>query len=175
MARSQRYALKKREHSFLEPELVKAKNNLTEAYRVLANMAKSRQEITPAAEWLIDNFYIIQEQIVQVSNDFPREYQRNIPVLTEGELKGLPRVYELVLNLVTHTDNLVNMETLTQYVKSFQGEETLMLGEVWAIPIMARFVLIQQLAEKSQRVLRQKKIQLEVNELIKDISKKDLR
>ncbi|MEX0720189.1 MAG: glucoamylase family protein [Balneolaceae bacterium] len=175
LARSQNYALEKRGHSLIKPKLEEAKKHLTEAYRVLANLAKNNQEIMPAAEWLIDNFYIIQEQIVQVSNDFPREYQRSIPLLTEGELKGEPRVYELVLNLVTHTDNLIDAETLTQYVKSYQEEDTLMLGEVWAIPIMARFVLIHQLAEKSKRVLSQKKVQLDVNNLVEEVSKKDIR
>src|SRR5690554_2633417 len=138
-------------------------------------MAKNNQELMPAAEWLIDNFYIVQEQIVQVESDFPKEYQQNIPLLTEGYLEGWPRVYELVLNLVTYTDNLVDLETLTHYIKSYQEEKTLMLGEVWAIPIMARFVLIQQLSEKSKRVLLQKKMQLEVNELVKEVSEKDTR
>src|SRR5690606_1488838 len=134
LAQSQKSKIRKKDHVLIKPQLDEAKANLKEAYRVLAKMAKNNQELMPAAEWLIDNFYIVQEQIVQVESDFPKEYQQNIPLLTEGYLEGWPRVCELVLNLVTYTDNLVDLETLTHYIKSYQEENTLMLGEVWAIP-----------------------------------------
>lgn len=169
LAVSQQSAILKKGHILIKPELDKASASLKEAYRMLAKMAKNKEEMMPAAEWLIDNFYIVQEQIVQVNSDFPKEYQRNIPMLTDGYLKGWPRVYELVLNLVTYTDNLVDANTLANYIKNYQEEKTLMLGEVWAIPIMARFVLIQQLAEKSKKVLEQKKMQAEVNRLVKEV------
>jgi cyclic beta-1,2-glucan synthetase len=100
--------------------LDESKQTLIEAYRILSRLAKSEQDISSAAEWLIDNFYIIQEQLVQVEIDFPKEYQKSIPVLNTAEHRGLPRVYELILNYLTHTDNLLDTDSLVQYIQNFQ-------------------------------------------------------
>ena len=150
----------------IKPVLAESKKILEESYRELSTLAKSNKEISPAAEWLIDNFYIIQEQIVQIGIDFPKGYQKSIPLFKKGEFKGLPKVYELVLNLMNHTDNIVDLEVLTQYVQKYQEGRTLMQGELWAIPIMVRFILIEKLAQKASRILLRKSVRKEVNELL---------
>lgn len=154
----------------IKPILEESGEKLTQAYRVLAGLAKSEKELSPAAEWLIDNFYIIQEQIVQAGIDFPKEYQRAIPLLQEGEFTGLPRVYELVLNYLNHTDNVIDTGSLIQYIQSYQQHITLQQGEIWAVPIMIRFILIQKLAEKSSRVLHIKKMRANVSEMLKGMA-----
>lgn len=146
-----------------------SKNELTDAYRILSRLAKTEQDLSPAAEWLIDNFYIIQEQIVQVKVDFPREYQLSIPSLTHGDYKGLPRVYELMLDYLTLTDNLLDPEVLTTYLKDYQEVKILMIGEVWAIPIMIRLILIQRLAEKASRIIYRKNIHKSVQRVIQNL------
>lgn len=156
----------------LKPRLLEAREVLVEAYRVLTRRVKAEKEITPASEWLIDNFYIIQEQVVQVENDFPQNFQRNIPSLTSGEYRGWPRVYEMVLNLAIQTDNLIDLETLLHYVGSYQEEKTLMLGEVWAIPIMARLVLLLQLSDKASGIIQMKRMQAEVESFVHEIESK---
>jgi cyclic beta-1,2-glucan synthetase len=153
----------------VKPILEDSKHVLNEAYKTLSRLAKKDQEISPAAEWLIDNFYIIQEQIVQVEYDFPKEFQRSIPSISEGEFKGMPRIYELVLNLINHTDNLVNVDVLAEYVQSYQEVRTLKQGEIWAIPIMVRLILIQNLASKAKRILYRKKIRSDAFDLIKKL------
>ncbi|MEX2344466.1 MAG: glucoamylase family protein [Balneolaceae bacterium] len=175
VAKTQKYTIQNKNLVPIKPVLDSSKKTLESAYRVLARLAKNNEEISPASEWLIDNFYIIQEQIVEIANDFPPEYQKNIPVLTGGDHKGLPRVYELILTLVVSTDNRVDMDNLTPFVQSYQQEETLMLGEIWAIPIMARFVLIQQLADRVGRILKRKKIQKDIREFVNEISSMDTR
>src|SRR6056297_2543506 len=150
----------------VKPILDDSKKILVNAYRVLSGMAKQNKDLSPAAEWLIDNFYIIQEQIVQVDEDFPRQFQRNVPALESGEHEGLPRVFELTLNYLMHTDNLVDEEALINYIQHYQQYETLQLGEIWAIPIMIRLRLIQNLSEKASRILDRKEIWKKANELI---------
>jgi cyclic beta-1,2-glucan synthetase len=157
----------------IQPEVETSKEILTEAYRTLSALAKSDQELSPAAEWLIDNFYIIQEQLVQIVIDFPKEFQKSIPVLQGGELDGLPRVYELILNYLTHTDNVVDDNSLMHYIQSYQQAETLQQGEVWALPIMLRLILIRKLAEKASRILERKKIWKEVKNLVESINRED--
>ncbi|MDZ7717630.1 MAG: glucoamylase family protein [Balneolaceae bacterium] len=146
-----------------------SRKTLTDAYRLLSRLAKKEQDLSPAAEWLIDNFYIIQEQIVQVKVDFPREYQVSIPSITDGEFKGLPRVYELILDYLTLTDNLLDPDVLAVYLKNYQEVNTLMIGEIWAIPIMIRLILIQRLAEKASRIIYRKKIRKSVQSIIKKL------
>lgn len=159
----------------IKPVLKDAKNVLTDAYRVLSGFAKAERELSAAAEWLIDNFYIIQEQIVQTENDFPIEYHRTVPLITKGEMKGLPRVYELILNYLTYTDNMADYESLIQYVQSYQEVETLEQGEIWAIPIMVRLILIKRLAEKASRILSRKEIKKSIEKLLSNVKPGEVR
>jgi cyclic beta-1,2-glucan synthetase len=159
----------------IKPILEDSKQVLTDTYRALSKFVKSEKEISPASEWLMDNFYIIQEQIVQIGIDFPKAYQKNIPILSKGDHEGFPRVYEIVLNMLTHTDNVLNNDVLIEYIRSYQEEKTLLLGELWAIPIMIRLFLIQILAEKASRILEQKNIKSEVEKFVKKIEKEDLK
>jgi cellobiose phosphorylase len=158
----------------IKPILQDSKQILNETYRTLSKRLKSEKEISSASKWLLDNFYIIQEQIVEISVDFPRAYQRSIPILLEGEYKGYPRIYEVVRNILIHTDNVLDSEVLLEYIRSYQEEETLKLGELWAIPIMIRLFLIQILSEKASQILQQKRISNEVDDFIKEIENKNL-
>ncbi|MEX2632843.1 MAG: glucoamylase family protein [Balneolales bacterium] len=158
----------------VKPILDQSRKVLNDAYRILSGLARDNQDLSPAAEWLIDNFYIIQEQIVEVGVDFPKEFQRNLPSLNSGEHEGLPRVYELVMHFLTHTDNLVDEEVLGHYIKSYQEAEILLQGEIWAIPIMLRLILVQKLAEKASRILYRKCIWKDVHELMGNMAGRDL-
>jgi cyclic beta-1,2-glucan synthetase len=151
----------------VKPLLENARETLTHAYRVLAGLAKAEKELSPAAEWLIDNFYIIQEQIVQTEIDFPKQYHRAVPILQDGEFEGLPRVYELMLNYLNHTDYVIDTDSLVQYIQSYQQHIILQQGEIWAVPIMIRLILIEKLAEKSSRVLYRKDVRARVTEMLK--------
>jgi cyclic beta-1,2-glucan synthetase len=158
----------------IKPILEKSKEVLIETYKTLSSIVKSEKEISPASEWLLDNFYIIQEQMVQIGIDFPKDYHKNIPLLSKGEHIGFPRVYEIVQNLLTHTDNVLDKEVLTEYIKNYQEEEPLQIGEIWAIPIMIRFFLIQILSEKAATILEKKKLKIEVEKFVVGIQKEDL-
>ncbi|MCH7411627.1 hypothetical protein MM239_19735 [Belliella sp. DSM 111904] len=158
----------------LKPILAKSKEVLTETYRTLSFIVKSEKEISSASEWLLDNFYIIQEQMIQIGIDFPQNYHKSIPLILRGEHIGLPRVYEIVLNLLTHTDNVLDKEVLTIYIKNYQDEEPLQTGEIWAIPIMIRLFLIQILSEKAATILEQKKLRIEVDKFVSSVQKENL-
>jgi hypothetical protein len=158
----------------IKPILEKCKEVLVETYKTLSSIVKSEKEISLASEWILDNFYIIQEQMVQIGIDFPKDYHKNIPLLSKGEHIGFPRVYEIVLNLLTHTDNVLDNEVLMEYIKNYQEEEPLQIGELWAIPIMIRLFLIQILSEKAANILEQKKLKIEVDKFVANLQKLDL-
>ncbi len=110
-----------------------------------------RRRITPAAEWLLDNFYLIEEQIQMARRHLPRGYSRELPRLLNGPSAGLPRVYDIVLELISHVDAQIDAEPLRAFVAAYQTVSFLKLGELWAIPIMLRLGLIENL----QRVTTQ--------------------
>jgi cellobiose phosphorylase len=102
--------------------------------------------VTPAAEWLLDNFYLIEEQIQLARRHLPQEYSRELPRLANGPSAGLLRVYDIVLELISHVDAQIDAESLTAFVAAYQTVSALKLGELWAIPIMVRLGLIENLA-----------------------------
>jgi len=103
------------------------------------------RRMTPAAEWLLDNFYLIEEQIQLARRHLPREYSRELPRLTNGSSGGTLRVYDLVLELISHVDAQIDATSLTAFVAAYQTVSPLKLGELWAIPIMLRLGLIENL------------------------------
>ncbi|HEX5863627.1 MAG TPA: cyclic beta 1-2 glucan synthetase, partial [Casimicrobiaceae bacterium] len=108
--------------------------------------------ITPAGEWLLDNFYLIQEQIGTAKRHFPRGYSRELPRLALGPSKGLPRVYDIALEMIAHGDARVDAESLSRFVAAYQTVAGLQLGELWAIPIMLRLALIENLRRVGVRM-----------------------
>jgi cyclic beta-1,2-glucan glucanotransferase len=110
------------------------------------------RHITPAAEWLLDNFYLIEEQIQMSRRHLPRGYSRELPRLLNGPSAGLPRVYDIVLELISHVDAQIDAEPLRAFIAAYQTVSTLKLGELWAIPIMLRLGLIENLQRVTTRL-----------------------
>src|SRR5688572_613660 len=88
----------------LLPRLENNGRKLVGAYRTLVETIRNGRAISPAAEWLVDNFHIVEEQLREIREDLPRSYYHELPKLAEGELKGYPRIYALALALIAHTD-----------------------------------------------------------------------
>jgi len=110
------------------------------------------RRITPAAEWFLDSFYLIEEQIQMARRHLPRGYSRELPRLLNGPSAGLPRVYDIVLELISHVDAQIDAEPLSAFVASYQTASSLKLGELWAIPIMLRLGLIENLQRITSRL-----------------------
>jgi cellobiose phosphorylase len=113
---------------------------------------KPGRRITPAAEWLLDNFYLIEEQIQMTKRHLPRGYSRELPRLLNGHSAGLPRVYDIVLELISHVDAQIDAGPLSAFIAAYQTVHSLKLGELWAIPIMLRLGLIENLQRVSTRL-----------------------
>ena len=113
---------------------------------------KAGRQITPASEWLLDNFYLIEEQIRIARRHLPKDYSKQLPRLVNLEAEGNPRVYQLALEIISHGDGRVDPESLSRFVDAYQDVATLKLGELWAIPIMLRIALIENLRRVAARV-----------------------
>ena len=110
------------------------------------------QGITPAGEWLLDNFYLVEEQIQMARRHLPRGYCGELPRLLSGPSAGLPRAYDIVLELISHVDAQIDAEPLTAFIAAYQTVCPLKLGELWAIPIMLRLGLIENLQRVATRL-----------------------
>lgn len=108
---------------------------------LLAETVKQNQTIAPAGEWLLDNFYLIEEQIRMAKRHFPKGYSKELPRLTSG----LPRVYAITLEAISHGDGRVELESLSRFIAAYQLVVPLKLGELWAIPIMLRLACIENM------------------------------
>ncbi len=122
------------------------------ACQLLSEAVTANRRIAPAGEWLLDNFYLIEEQIRTARRHLPKGYSRALPRLLGGPSSGLPRVYDIALETITHGDGRVDPESLSSFVAAYQTVTVLTLGELWAIPIMLRLALIENLRRIGARI-----------------------
>ncbi|MEO6264028.1 MAG: glucoamylase family protein [Luteimonas sp.] len=126
---------------------------LGRACALLGDAAQAQRRLTPAGEWLLDNIYLIEEQISIAQRHLPKGYSRELPRLVAGPSSGFPRVYDIALSAISHGDGRVDAESLSRFVAAYQSVTPLRLGELWAIPIMLRLALIENLRRVSARVI----------------------
>lgn len=136
----------------LLPRLSENEIVLIGACNLLTEAVKGNRRIAPAGEWLLDNFYLIEEQIRTAKRHLPKGYSRELPRLLNGPSAGLPRVYDIALETISHGDGRVDQENLSSFLAAYQSVSTLKLGELWAIPIMLRLALIENLRRVAARI-----------------------
>ena len=119
---------------------------------LLMEAVNDDRRITPAGEWLLDNFYLIEEQIRTARRHLPAGYSRELPRLAAGPSAGLPRVYDLALETISHGDGRLDTDGLGGFVSAYQSVTPLTIGELWAIPIMVRLALIENLRRVAARI-----------------------
>jgi hypothetical protein len=140
----------------LLPRLADNERVLIAAYDVVTTVAISGQRIAPAEAWLLDNFYLIEQQIGLARRHLPRGYSRQLPRLVDGRSGGAPRIYDLALELISHMDGRVDSGNTTQFIAAYQTVKPLQLGELWAFPIMLQLALLENLRRVSLRIARRR-------------------
>ncbi|MFO0841099.1 MAG: glucoamylase family protein [Gemmataceae bacterium] len=126
---------------------------LGRAYRDISQSVADGEPLTTDAEWLLDNFYVIEEVLREVRTDLPSGYYGELPSIGPGPCGGLPRVYSIALALLSHTDSSLEEGVLLRFVQAYQGVRPLTIGEAWAVPIMLRVALLENLARLSLSML----------------------
>ena len=100
----------------------------------------------PAAEWLLDNYYVVERAFRLVREEFPPAFERRLPRLAHGELRGYPVAYGLAREIVTAGGHHVEVAQITSLVGDFQRRRPLTIAEVWALAVLLRIVLLESLA-----------------------------
>ena len=142
----------KRAANPLLTRLAENEDVLIGVYGLLTDAVRADRRIAPAGEWLLDNFYLIEEQIRTAKRHLPKSYSRELPRLMNGPSAGLPRVYDIALETISHGDGRLDVDGLGSFVASYQTVTSLTLGELWAIPTMLRLALIENLRRVGTRI-----------------------
>ena len=127
---------------------------LEAAYRALVEALRQGRAISPAAEWLVDNYHIVEEQLREIRQDLPKSYYHELPKLAEGELEGYPRIYSVAVALIAHTDSRLDTHTLQRFIAAYQTVAPLSIGELWAVAITLRLALVENLRRLAIAIAR---------------------
>ncbi len=136
----------------LIPRLDENERVLVHTYDLVLAAVEKNRRIAPAAEWLLDNFYLLEEQIRTARRHLPRAYSRELPRLASGPAAHYPRAYGIALELIAHVDGRVDAVGLNAFIAAYQTISPLKLGELWAIPIVMRLALIENLRRVAVRI-----------------------
>lgn len=139
-------------------------NNATQllaAYRSSAVELESGHAVVPAAEWLLDNYHVVETQVREIRDDLPPGYYRQLPKLAQGPFAGYPRVLGLAWAYVAHTDSLIDVEFLRRFIAAYQQVQPLTIGELWAVAITLRIVLIENLRRLADQIVAGQKARAE--------------
>ncbi len=138
---------------------------LLAAYRDIGAATGEGRAISPAAEWLLDNYHIVEEQIREIREDLPPSFYRLLPKLADGPLNGYPRVLGVAWAFVAHTDSRFDPETLRSFVRAYQRVQPLTIGELWAVAITLRIVLVENLRRAAARIVSSRAARQEADAL----------
>ena len=118
---------------------------LLASYRALTKAIHRKENISPAGEWLTENFHIVEDQLREIKEDLPPAFYKELPKIALGELAGYPRIYAIALAIVAHTDSQLESNTIRRFILAFQKVAPLKIGELWALAITLRLVLVENL------------------------------
>ncbi|HEU4750487.1 MAG TPA: glycosyl transferase, partial [Acidimicrobiia bacterium] len=138
---------------------------LLASYRELSKAIREEVLLTPAAEWLVDNFHLIERQVREIRENLPSSYYRELPKVRNGPLDGYPRVYEIAWAFVAHLDSRFDPEALRRFITSYQEVKPLTIGELWAIPITLRLLLIENLRRMAEPIVRARRLRREADKI----------
>ncbi len=142
----------KRRGRRLLPRLRENARVLLRSHQAIAEASRQTRAVSPAAEWLLNNFHIVEEQVREIEEDLPPGFYRELPKLSAGPLEGFPRVYGLAWSFVAHTDSRIELDVFRAFVRAYQRVQPLTIGELWALAISLRVVLVENLRRLSERV-----------------------
>ncbi len=142
-----------RRYRKLLPRLKDNGRVLVATYKSQVKRIRDELGISPAAEWLVDNFHIVEDQLREIQEDLPVGFYRELPKLKTGPFAGYPRIYAIAVMIIAHTDSRLEIETLRRFLNAYQLVTPLNIGELWAFAIVLRFGLVENLRRLAARIV----------------------
>lgn len=146
---------------------------LITVYRHCVEDMEARKEMVPAAEWLLDNYHLVEAQIREIRQDLPAGFYKQLPKLASGPFAGYPRVFGLAWAFIAHTDSHLDADVLKLFIAAYQRVQPLTIGELWAIPITLRTVLVENLCRLGDQIVREQARRDNANKLADSMLRED--
>jgi cyclic beta-1,2-glucan synthetase len=127
------------------PRLNENYDAILATYKGLNEDIRKKRSVPPAAEWLLDNFYVLEEQVKGLRQDLRKRDFRRLPVLTAGTMKGFARIVAISVELVSHTDGQISESEINRFLCAYQTGGTLTDRELWALPTVLRLSLVENI------------------------------
>lgn len=122
-------------------------------FEKLEDFALYNENIHLSAEWLLENAYTVKQSIQDVCKNLPEKFFRELPFIAEGPQKGLPALYILVSRIIADSDGRVTAENITAFLKAYQTEKIMTMGELWAFPLVMKIRLLECLVNLANKIL----------------------
>ncbi|MFZ5911460.1 MAG: GH36-type glycosyl hydrolase domain-containing protein [Chloroflexota bacterium] len=146
LAQTLKPALHSGQGEFVRSRLMKSEDSIRSAYQSFEETSKSKMAAQHAAEWVLDNFYIIEQAIRQVREGMPAEYYRRLPQVTLPGQNNVARIYALSVAIIRASEGSLDIAQLESFVRAYQKIIELKIGEIWALPLMLRLIILETLA-----------------------------
>ena len=153
LAQSHRLAPDREAARPLLARLDESARHLESAYKLLQAEASAGAPPVGSEDWLRDNYHVVQDQVREIRRDLPKKYYVELPKLAGGPLAGYPRVYMIARELIAHTAGRLDLDTLVDFLAAYQRVAPLSMGETWAVPIMLRVALVEELRRLAEGVV----------------------
>ena len=152
IASSHNITNKSQKDTYPVPELIKDYEKIKEVYQMLNQHVGIKINIHPAGEWLLDNFYIIEETVKQIQKELTLKKYKNFVGIANGEYAGYARIYVLASEIVAYTENKIEKENLEEYLQSYQNKKTLSMDEIWNIGTFIQIAIIHNISQISEKI-----------------------
>lgn len=154
-------------------------SQLIENYEIIKNVYELLNEhiklginIHPAGEWILDNFYIIEEVVKQIQKEITQVKYTNFVGIQHGKYAGFARIYVLATEIVAYTDNKIDGESLEKYLQAYQTKKTLNMEEIWNIGIFLQIAIINNIAEICEKIYTSQMQKYKVKNIIERLVEK---
>ncbi|MBU2224368.1 MAG: hypothetical protein KKB00_10030, partial [Gammaproteobacteria bacterium] len=125
---------------------------LLQAFRSSTAEVEAGRPVAPAAEWLLDNYHIVEQQIREIRDHLPPHFYRQLPKLATGPFAGYPRIFGVAWAYVAHTDSHFDAAILQRFLMAYQQVQPLTIGELWALSLTLRIVLVENLRRLADQI-----------------------
>jgi len=124
---------------------------ITNLYLKTNDLAKTKKNLPSGSDWLLDNFYIIEDNYKNIIRNVNNKTFKELEILNKGYYKNFPRIFILAVELISHTDGRIEKDLLIDFINAYQKIHHLSMSEIWALPLclsIALFEKIRNLCEK---------------------------
>lgn len=134
------------------PELIEDFNFITQVYKLLNQHVNLKINIHSAGEWLLDNYYIIEEKVKGIQKELTTKKYQRFPGIDGGNEDGFARIYVLGAVIVAYTEGKIEEEPLKLFLESYQKKKALTMEEIWNLPLFLNIAIIKNIREVCEKI-----------------------